>query len=550
MTAWATLIRDIRKHTNGWLLVSLIGAAVVLLPLLPILISLFQAPNENWQHIQEYLLRSYLVETSVLVLFTSLFTVLLAVPLAWLIAAYDFPLRGFFRWGLMLPLTIPPYIAAYTYSTMFSYTGVVQTALRSLGVTPDPRYFGIMSMPGAVFIFTLFLFPYVYIITKSFLENQSGSYVENGLLLGRSPAAIFFRIALPMSRPAIIGGVSLVAFEVLGDYGVANYYGIQTISTAIFRTWFGMYDIDSAVRLAAWLMVVIVGLFILEHLFRQGRQFSATTSRSRPLVPRKLRGAGAVAASLFCGLVFAWSFLIPILQLVVWATWTYGDVLTPAFWELTARSLQLALLATAIILVLSVVVANVNRTMASRSTQALARLITAGYSVPGAIVAVGVLVIFLWADRLLAPFYARMGMGDAPLVLSLSLAMLLVAYVVRFMATGYHAVEAGFEKIGTRYLEVSRMLGHGITRSFFRVDLPLIKGALFSGAILTFVEIVKELPLALLLRPFNFNTLATKAYQYASDEQIHQAAVPSLFIIALSMLSVFLLDRVGRESAE
>lgn len=548
--SFVTVVRDIRKHTNGWLFVSLLGAAVVLLPLFPIGASLFQQPNENWQHIQEYLLRGYVLQSVGLVLFTSLFTVLLGVPLAWLIAAYDFPLRRFFRWALMLPLAVPPYIAAYTYTTMFSYTGVVQKTLRSFGLTPNPKLFGIMSTEGAIFVFTMFLFPYVYIVTRSFLERQSGSYVENAILLGRTPAAIFTRIVLPLSRPAVVGGVTLVIFEVLSDYGVTSYYGIHTISTAIFRTWFGMYDVDSAVRLAAWLMVGVIGLFIVERILRHDRRFSSSTSKSRPLVPRRLRGVHAVGAVLFCGLTFAASFLIPVGQLAVWATWTYADVLTPAFLQLTSRTLLLAMGATVIVMLFAVVVANVCRTQANTLSYILSRMVTAGYSIPGAIVAIGVLGLFIWADHQLAPLYARMGMGERPLVLSLSLVMLVVAYVVRFMATGFNAVEAGFEKIGTRYLEVSRTLGYGITRTFFKVDLRLIKGALFSGTILTFVEIVKELPLALLLRPFNFETLATKAYQYASDEQIYEASVPSLFIIGVSVLSVFLLQRLGKEAKE
>jgi iron(III) transport system permease protein len=546
----ANVRRDLRKHANGWLLVSLVGAAVILLPLLPILFSLFQTPNENWLHIQQYLLRSYVLQTFGLVLYTTVFTVILAVPLAWLVAAYDFPGRRFFRWALMLPLAVPPYIAAYTYSDMFSYTGIVQESLRAIGIMPNPKVFGILSMQGAVFVFTLFLFPYVYIVTKAFLERQSGSYVENAVLLGRSPVAIFTRVILPLSRPAIIGGVTLVIFEVLSDYGVANYYGLQTVSTAIFRTWFGMYDVDSAIRLAAWLMVGIIGLFILERILRQNMRFSASTSRSRPLLPRRLTGIHAAGALLFCGFIFAWSFLIPVLQLVVWAVWTHADVLTSAFWALTFRTLQLALLATAIIMAFAVVVANVCRSHANPFSQALSRMVTAGYSIPGAIVAIGVLVVFLWIDQQLAPLYQALGLGKAPLVLSLSLVMLVVAYVVRFMATGYNAVEAGFTKIGTRFLEVSRTLGHGMTRTFFKVDLHLIKGALFGGAILTFVEIIKELPLALLLRPFNFETLATKAYQYASDELIHQAAVPSLFIIGVSMISVFILHQLGKEADE
>jgi len=545
------MLRAIKKHTNSWLVFSLLGAAVILLPLFPILLSLFQAPNENWQHITQYLLADYLVNTLVLVLLAGGLTAALGISLAWLIAAYDFPLRGFFRWALLLPLAIPPYIAAYTYSTMFSYTGIVQKTLRlTFGITPNPKWFGIMSLRGAVFIFSLFLFPYVYMIAKSFFERQSGSYIENATLLGRSQWAIFTRVALPLARPAIVGGLALVVFEVLSDYGVTSYYGVHTISTAIFQTWFGMYDVDSAIRLAAYLMIGTIGLFLVERMARQNRRFSASTSKGRPLSPRRLHGVGAWAAVLFCGSIFAWSFLFPLLQLITWATWTYSTVLNAGFLELIYRTVSLALLATVIILVFATVVANVHRTSANPFTYALSRWVTAGYSVPGAIVAVGVLAFFIGLDRRLAPLYAALGMGKAPLVLSMSLVMLVVAYVVRFMATGYNAVEAGFERVGTKYMEVSRTLGFGITRTFFLVDLPMIKGAIFSGLILTFVEVVKELPLALLLRPFNFDTLATRAYQFAHDEKIYEAALPSLLIICISMVAVYVLHHVGKESKE
>ncbi|MGG1597193.1 ABC transporter permease [Paenibacillus naphthalenovorans] len=542
-----TAIRNIKQHTNGWLYASLLGAVVVLLPIFTIFVSLFQPPNENWQHIKQYLLQDYVFQTVWLALFTCLFTVLLGVTLAWLIAAYDFPLRRFFRWALVLPLAVPPYIAAYTYSTMLSYTGIVQTTLRNeFGVMPNPEWFGIMSMRGAIFIFTMFLFPYVYMITRSYLEHQSGSYIENAALLGRKPFSIFLFIVLPISRPAIVGGVILVVFEVLSDYGVSSYYGIQTISVAIFQTWFGMYDVDSAVRLAAWLMAGVVGIFVVERLLRRQRSFAASTSKSRPLTPKKLKGIRAAAAFMFCGLMFACSFLIPVIQLIVWAAWSYDDVLTPAFFELTYNTIGLALTATAIIMVFSVITANVVRQQSNVLTYVLARSVTSGYSVPGAIIAIGVLALFIGLDQWLAPLYARMGLGKAPLVLSMSLVMLVVAYVVRFMATGYNAVEAGFEKIGMKYTEASRLLGLGMTKTFFKVDAPLIKGALFSGVILTFVEIMKELPLALLLRPFNFETLATKTYQYASDERIYEASIPSLFIIGVSMVSVIVFHQLGK----
>jgi iron(III) transport system permease protein len=543
----ATVLRSIRQHVNGWLYASLLGVAVILLPLLILLISLFEPPNENWMHIKQFLLRDYVLQSIWLVLFSSLFTMLLGVSLAWLVAAYDFPFKRFFSFALTLPLAVPPYIAAYTYSTMTSYTGFVQTMLRNeFGWTPDSKWFGIMSMRGAIFIFTLFLFPYVYLIAKSFLEHQIGSYIENARLLGRSPAAVFFRIARPISRPAIVGGVMLVSFEVLSDYGVSSYFGIQTVSVAIFQTWFGMYDVDSAIRLAAWMMTGVIGLFVFERMLRHRRNYAASTSKSRRMAPMKLRGIRSVGAFLFCGFIFSFSFLFPFLQLIVWATWSYHDVLTSAFYTLTFNTLKVGFIATFFILLLSIITANVSRIKGS-FTYVLARLVTAGYSVPGAIIAIGVLALFIRIDSLLAPIYAMLGRGEAPLVLSMSIVMLIAAYVVRFMATGYNAVEAGYEKIGMKYTEASRLLGLGMTRTFFKAELPLIKGSLLSAIILTFVEIMKELPLALLLRPFNFETLATKTYQYASDERIYEASVPALFIIGVSMISVILFYQLGKK---
>ncbi|WP_419879405.1 ABC transporter permease [Brevibacillus centrosporus] len=542
-----TVLRNRKANTNGWVLISLIGVAVVLLPVLSIFFSLFKAPNENWAQIKQYMLTDYLVNSLCLVAFTGIFTVTVGVTLAWLIAAYDFPGKRFFQWALVLPLSIPPNIAAYTYSHMVSYTGVVQVTMRStFGIDLNPKWFDIMSLQGAVFIFTLFLYPYVFMITKSFLERQSGSYIENAILLGRNHFTIFFRIVLPIAQPAIIGSVMLVIFEVISDYGVTSYFGIQTISTAIFQTWFGMYDVDSALRLAAWMMAGVIGLFIMERLLRNRRRYSASTSKASPLVPKQLKGSSAFMAVLFSGVVFAFAFLIPVVQLIVWSTWTYQDVLTLSFVELTYNTLLVALIATACIMFLSVVVANVCRVQGKAFSSVLSKVIASGYSIPGAIIAIGVLTFFIVLDEILAPFYRWMGMGEAPLVLSMSLVMVVVAYVVRFMATGYNAVEAGFEKMGKTYMEASRLLGYGMTRTFFKVDLPLMRGALLSGTILTFVEIMKELPMTLLLRPFNFETLATKTYQYASDERVIEASIPSLFIIAVSVCSVLLFYKLGK----
>ncbi|RUL49028.1 MULTISPECIES: iron ABC transporter permease [Lysinibacillus] len=538
--------RNLKKELNSWWIISLVGAVVILLPILFIFFTIFQEPNENWLHIRQYLLKNYVTNTILLVVLTGIFTAFLGVSLAWLIAAYDFPLRKFFRWGLLLPLSIPTFIAAYTYRTMLGYTGIIQSTLRNqYDYQINSELLSISGIRGAIFIFTMFLFPYVYMITRAFLESQSTSYIENARLLGRKPIAIFFKIVLPLARPAIVGGTVLVIFEVLGDYGVTSLLGIHTISTAIFQTWFGMYDVNSAMRLAAWLMVIIMGVFLLEKLLRQRRRYHIS-NKSRPLVPVKLKGIKGIGAFIYCGLVFLISFLIPFIQLIAWAKMTFNKVWDLSFITLIYQTVYLAVIATIIILIFSVIVANVCRSHSSFSF-VISKIITSGYSIPGPIIAIGVLAIFISLDKWLAPFYKSIGLGEAPLILSLSLIMLVIGYFIRFMATGFNAIEVGFEKIGTKYTEASRMLGLGITKTFFKVEFPLIKGALISGFIITFVEICKELPLALLLRPFNFETLATKTYQYAHDEQIYEASISSLLIIGISILSVVLIQLLGKK---
>jgi len=544
-----TIKRYIRKEFSGWWMISMIGAAVVLLPVLFIFFSIFTEPNENWYQIQQYLLRNYITNSVILVGLTSLLTAFIGVTLAWLIAAYDFPLKKYFRWGLILPIAIPPYIGAYTYRTMLSYTGVVQSTLRNeFHYQVDPDFLAVSSLRGAVFIFTIFLFPYVYMITRPFLENQSTAYFENARLLGRKPLAIFLKVILPLSRPAIVGGALLTVYEVLSDYGVTSYFGIHTIATAIFQTWFGMYDVDSALKLASWLMVAVIGVFLFERLLRKGRHYHLST-KSRPLTPMKLTGIKAGIATLYCSIIFLLGFLIPVVQLISWSILTFESIWNDSFFTLMTQTLYVATLSTIIILVIVVVVANVCRSQSAFS-YTLSKIITSGYSIPGAIIAIGVLALFITLDNWLAPVYSSMGLGKAPLILSMSIAMLIFGNVIRFMATGYNAVEVGYEKMGLKFTEASRTLGLGKTRTFFKVDLPLIKGALFSGFVLTFVEICKELPLALLLRPFNFETLATKTFQYAKDERIHEASISSLLIIAISILSVIVFQMIERREKQ
>lgn len=541
------LQRSARRAINGWTIASAIGAAVILLPILYVLTGLFRAPNENWATVKQFLLTDYIAGSVKLVLLTGFFAALLGVALAWLVAAYSFPLRRFFRWALILPLAVPPYIAAYTYSSMTGYTGVIQATLRNeFGIAIPPGVIEVMSDRGAVFILALFLFPYVFMLTRVFLERQSASFIENARLLGHGPISVFFRVALPLSRPAVMGGVMLVVFEVLSDYGVANYFGVETVSTAIFQTWFGMYDVQSAMKLAAWLMLASLSLFMLERFLRRSKRYAGAVARTHLLQPKPLKGAAAWGASLLCAAVFLLSFLVPVTQLVAWTIRTGRDIWRSDFFDLTVHSIAGAAIGTAVVLLIAVLAARAARMFQSPLMQALARLLSAGYAVPGAIVAIGVLAVFIALDERLAPLYVMLGKEEGALVLSLSLAMLISGYVIRFMATGYGALEAGYEKLPRAYSEASRTLGRSGLATFFRVELPLLKGSLLSGFVLTFVEIVKELPLTLLLRPFNYDTLSTRAYQYATDERVFDAALPSLLLVLISLVSVLFILKAER----
>lgn len=542
------LPRSAGRHINGWTITSVIGAAAVLLPIVYVLAGLFRSPNENWDKVKQFLLTDYMLGSAKLVLFTGFFAALLGVSLAWLVAGYTFPLRSFYRWALVLPLAVPPYIAAYTYSSMTGYTGVIQATLRNrFDIALPPGTIEVMSDRGAVFVLTLFLFPYVFMITRVFLERQSASFIENARLLGHKPLSVFFRVVLPLARPAMMAGFMLVVFEVLSDYGVANYFGVQTLSTAIFQTWFGMYDVQSAMRLAAWLMLGVISLFILERWLRRSMRYSAATRRSQPLQPQRLKGLAAWGAALYCTVVFALAFLAPVAQLAAWSIQHGSAVWRLGFAEWTANTLKGAGIGTTIVLLIALLSTRAARMSGSSLMQALARLMSAGYSVPGAIVAIGVLAVFLALDERLAPLYKAMGKADGALVLSLSLAMLIAGYVIRFLATGYGALEAGYEKMPRAYSEASRTLGRSSLATFLRVELPLLKGSLLSGFVLTFVEIVKELPLTLLLRPFNYDTLSTRAYQYAADERVFDAALPSLLLVLIGLVSVLFMLKAERK---
>lgn len=538
----------IKTNRNAWAFASLAIIALILIPNINIFISIFSKPGENWLHIKDYLLKDYVINSSILLFYTGILTGLIGVSLAWIISIYEFPMSGFFKWGLILPLSIPSYIGAYTYSGILDYTGSLQSFLRNrMDFFIDQKYVDIMSLPGSIFIFTVFLFPYVYIICSSFFEKQSASMIENARILGKTPLEIFFRVALPISRASLVGGVSLVLLEVLNDYGVVKYFGVTTFSTAIFKTWFGMGDSDSAIRLSSILMIFVFSILFAEKLIRGRMRFSNTNSKIRPLSKIRLKGVKAALAFSYSSIFFIVGFLIPLAQIIKWSTMTYREVVNMKFIIMIFNSTLAAVVASVLVVVSSIIVANYCRISRGSFSKLCSRVTSLGYSIPGAVIAIGVIVMFIGVDKSLYKIYKIFNEDSIKLVLSTSPLMLLFAYFIRFLTIGYNSVESGFEKVGSRFFEASRSLGMGITETFFKVDLKMIKPAVISGLLLVFVDILKELPLTLILRPYNYNTLATRAFEYASDEMIRHASVPSLIIVVISIVSIYYFHIQERE---
>ncbi|PGT84129.1 MULTISPECIES: ABC transporter permease [Bacillaceae] len=537
-------VQQVKRQLNVWAVLSFLFILFILLPNFLIGTHFFTTPNENWNHIKDYLLKEIVMNTLFLMSFTGFFTTIIGTSLAWIVTAYQFPFRKFFRWGLILPLAIPPFIGAYTYHGILNYTGIIQATLRNqFDIKVNQDYFNIMTIPGAIFIFTMFLFPYIFVITKSFFQNQSSSIVENARLLGGGPFEIFFRVILPISRAAIVGGVTIVMLEVINDYGVVKYYGIQTFITSIFQTWFAMDDLDSAFKLAGTLMIVVIAVLILEKFIRGRKRFSYTTTKIRPIQPKEVQGPKAWLLTFYCLSIFTFAFAIPFIQLIHWIYMTYERIVSMKFIELVRNSFFAGSISAVMVVVIGLIIANYTRIHKGIVPKLFSKITVLGYSVPGAIIAIGIITIFIALDQWIISLFAFFGKNPF-IVFRTSIVMLISAYVIRFLTVGYSSIEAGFEKIGTNFTEASRTLGVSTVKTFFRIDIVMVRGAVVGGFILVFVDILKELPLTLLLQPFNFHTLATKAFQYANDEMMSEAASASMMIILISGISIYFFHKV------
>ena len=495
--------------------------------------------SENWPYVRDHLLPSYFWETLLLAGGTSLAALGLGVALAWLVSRNDFAGKSFFDHALILPLAIPPYIAAYAYDGLLGFTGPIQIFLRNqLGLTPSSYRIDLPPLAWAIFIFSITLFPYVYMLSRAFLSRQSASLLENAELLGRGELHLFRKIGWPLLAPSAVAGMTLVMLEVLNDFGVASYYGLNTFTTAIFSAWFGMGDSDTAIKLAVILMAFVFTALLLRRLWHRAARYRIVSSREKAFRPRKLSGKKQWPVIILCSTVVAVSFFLPLAQMFYWLTLTFPESLNRGLGRAAAYTFFTALTATAIIMVFAVGTVNANRLFQGRLATIFSRFANVGYSIPSAVLAIGIITFFISVDRQIKIWRPEMS-----LVISLTSAMLIFALSIRFFTVGYQAVEAGFAKIGPIYTEASRSLGRGVTKTFFLVDLPLIRPAVLSGFILVFIDMLKELPLSLILRPFNSETLGSYVYHFVNNEVLQETAAPSLLIILTGAVFICIMRR-------
>ena len=538
--------------SRGWLAAPITVGVLIGAPLLVVIANLDGFLSPEMGHLMRTVLPRYVGTTVALVTLVAALCSLVGVAAAWLVTVYDFPGRRALGWLLVLPLAIPTYIGALAYTGLFDYTGPAQLLFREVLGMPAGAYpiLRVRGFGGLAFVLATLLYPYVYLTARAAFAQQGATLLEVTRSLGSSGVEAFARAVLPATRPALVAGVMLVVMETLGEFGASHYLGVDTLTIGIFRGWFGLGSVQVALALGALMLVIVALLQAVEHRGRGAARFCDVTLHDRPLVRRRLRGAAALAASAACSLPVITGFALPVGQLLWWASRRLGfDV---DLVRLTATSIGLAAAATAATVVLAVLVAYAARVRKDRLVGALARWSTAGYAVPAAVLAVGIATAYTWVDHRLNDA-VRAVLGFSPgLLLTASGLALIAAYVVRFFALGYHAIDSGFARIPARFDEVGRALGFRPGRGLLHVALPNLRPALMTASILMIVEMLKELPLTLILRPFRLETLATNVFRLAGNEQLIDAAPYALVIIAAGLGPVLILNRVvaaGRQRA-
>ena len=523
--------------------VSWLFAGLCVLPMAAVAIAAAGGGLGTVATLAETVLPRYAGTTALLCLIVGVGAAIIGAGTAWLVTTTEFPGRRLFEILLVLPLTYPAYVIAYAYTDLLDHPGLVQATLRDLtGWGPRDYWFPeIRSTGGAAAMLTFVLYPYVYLLARAAFLQQSATAYAAARTLGRGPWGAFFFVSLPIARPAIAGGVLLALMETLADYGTVAYFGVQTFATGIYLSWVSLFDRAAAAQLALCLLVVALAMAALERRQRAALKHYDLGARFMRMTRVRLRGRGAAAAMLCCGFPILFGFLLPTVVLVGLA-WDSGQLLfTPRYLGFLEHSLTLAAIAAMLTVLAATAMSFVNRVQPSLRAHVATNIAGVGYAVPGGVIAVGLLYPFASFDNALDRFMeARFGI-DTGLLISGSIWLMIMTYMVRFMAVALNALDAGFATVNPNVDAVARTLGCGPFSMLRRVHAPILRTSMLTALLIVFVDVMKELPATLILRPFNYDTLAVQAFRLASDERLSEAAAPSLVIGAVGLLPVMLL---------
>ena len=547
--------RTAQTSLRGIVVVSavLVLACVLILPVFGVLIGAMGDSKGTWSHLASTVLGDYLLNTFSLLLWVGILTGLMGTGAAWLITSIDFPGRRLFEWLLVLPIAAPAYIIAYVYSDLLEFSGPVQSLIRELTGWQAHEYWfpQIRSLPGAGLLLSFVLYPYVYLLARSAFLNHSHTRFAAARSLGAPPLRAFWRVALPAARPAILGGVALTLMETAADFGVADFFGVATFSTGIYRTWYGLGDTVSSLRLAGCLLILISVLVMAERAVRSDTD--ATDIARDSMVQRMKPGrVWQILAMTGCAIPVLVGFLIPVGTLAAMAIRQNSMASLTEFFSYARNSVTLSVITALIALILALILAYAHRgqtrNQSNPVTGAATRLATLGYALPGTLLAVGLLLPLTAMDKSFARWMIADFNINPGLILTGTIITLIYAYTIRFLTVAYNTVEPAVSSIPRAMDEAARTLGADTGKLIRKVHLPGLRPALYSAALLVFIDTMRELPATLLLRPFNFETLATRVYRLASDERLAESSVSALTLVLIGLIPVLLLNRVSKKT--
>lgn len=533
-----------------WYLSVVVVAFLISVPIFTILAGIFTDHQDIWKHLIDTVLKDYILNTLWLMFGVTVGVLVIGVGCAWLVTMCEFVGSSVLEWLLLMPLAAPAYILAFSYTDMLSYFGPVQTWFRDIfgWESIDDYWFpSIRNMWGAIAMLVLVLYPYVYLLARVAFLEQSVCTLEASRSLGSNPWQSFFKVALPLARPSIVAGLALALMETLNDFGTVQYFGISTFTTGIYRIWFGMGERVAAAQLASFLMVFIVILIVIERLSRSQARYYQTNNSSQKLPRYNLNFIRGSFAFIACAIPVILGFIIPTIYLINLTFNNREETLNDSFWELSKNSFILALISALIAVIVGFFMAYGQRLIPHFIVNISVRIASMGYAIPGSVIAVGILIPLGNFDNSLDEWMMNNFNISTGLLLSGTVIGLTYAYLVRFLAVSFNTIESSLSKIKPNLDDASRSLGYSAFSTLFKVHLPLMWGGILTALMLVFVDVLKELPATLVMRPFNFDTLAVRVYQYASDERLIEASAPALTIILVGILPVIILSyRIAR----